>query len=233
MRARDIMTDGVLSIAPDATVLEAAKLLLNCRVTGLPVVNKAGKMVGIVSKTDLVQAQHGHGAAPRLLASIAGDAEAAAAAVRAPSRRVADVMTRDVLVAAEDTPLTELARLMMEHQVRRLPIVRNGAVVGMVSQTDLLRALIVLESPHDKDSVNFGRDEQLRKEIAAACQGRSWSLAKQLDVVVSRGVAHLWGIAPSEMVRKAYLVAAENVPGVKGVEVHMHVVPPTGVRVGL
>jgi CBS domain-containing protein len=233
MRAQDIMSDGVLSVAADATLLEAAKLLVNCRISAMPVVNDAGVMIGIVSETDLVRAQHPERPPQHPLASIAGDPQAAAAAVRASSRKVADVMTRDVLVATEDTPLTELARLMMERRVRRLPIVRNGAVVGIVSHIDLLRALIALESPHDKDSAKFSRDGQLRKEIAAACNGRSWSLAKQLDVVVRQGVAHLWGIAPSDMVRKAYRVAAENVPGVKGVEVHMHVVPPAATRVGL
>ena len=211
MRARDVMSESVFSVSADATALDAAQLFVNCRVSALPVVDPAGSILGIVTKADLMWPQ--------------GQERQA--------RMVVDVMTHEVVIAAEDTPLAELARLMSEHAVKRLPIVRNGRVVGMVSRTDLLRALIALESGHDQRGPRGERDQQLRHDIAAACRGRSWSRAQQLDVVVSRGIAHLWGIAPSVLVRKAYEVAAENVPGVKAVKMHMHIVPPSGARVGL
>jgi CBS domain-containing protein len=232
MRARDVMSDGVMSVLADATVLDAAKLFVNCRVSALPVVDEAGVMLGIVSEADLVRAQPGDDAAHHVLAAAADSPLAAAESLRR-VRKVADVMTRDVVYAAEDTPLTELARLMSDHNVKRLPIVRNGCVVGIASRTDLLRALIALESAHDETGPRFDRDRQLRTEIAAACRGRSWATAERVDVVVSRGVAHLWGVAPSDVVRKAYEVATENVPGVRKVEMHMHVVPPARGRIGL
>ena len=216
MHARDVMSDGVFSISADATVIEAAKLFVNCRVSALPVVDETGFLLGIVSKADLMR--------PRR--------ESAANSLK-PARKVVDIMTRDVVVAAENTPLAELARLMSEHGVKRLPILCNGHVVGIVSRTDLLRALIALECGHAETDGRCERDQRLRQAIGAACRGRSWSRAQQLDVVVSRGVAHLWGTAPSELVRKAYQVAAENVPGVKAVKMHMHIVPPVGVRIGL
>jgi CBS domain-containing protein len=211
MRARDVMSESVFSVSADGTVLDAARLFVNCRVSALPVVDQAGSMLGIVTKADLMRPQ------PE----------------ERPARMIVDVMTHEVVIAAEDTPLAELARLMSEHAVKRLPIVRNGRVVGMVSRTDLLRALIALESGHDERGPRGERDQQLRHDVTAACRGRSWSRAQQVDVVVSRGIAHLWGIAPSDLVRKAYQVAAENVPGVKAVKMHMHIVPPPEARVGL
>lgn len=220
MRAKDVMSNGVMSLASDATVLEAARLLVNCRVSAMPVVDASGRMVGIVSEADLLGCMaDGDGQANEI------------PAVR--SRLVADVMTRDVITAGEDTPVAALAKLMTERCVKRLPILREGAVVGIVSRIDLLRAMISLNSGAGRDGAASSRDDQLRREISAACQGRTWSLARQLDVVVNDGVAHLWGVAPSDLVRNAYRVAAGNVPGVTAVEVHMHIVPPPATRVGL
>jgi CBS domain-containing protein len=215
MLARDIMSDGVMSVSSTASVLEAANLLINAHVSAMPVVDEAGHMVGIVSEADLVSPQ------------------AAADLSTAQACKVTEVMTRNVITATEDTPLLELARLMTAYRVKRLPILRAGTVVGLVSRIDLLRALIAIGNSQDPQATKFNRDEELRKQVAAACQGRVWARAKQLDVVVSAGVAHLWGIAPSDPVRKAYRAAAENVPGIKGVEIHMHVVPPRPMRVGL
>ncbi len=220
MRAKDVMSNGVMSLAADATVMQAAQLLVNCHVSAMPVVDEAGRMVGIVSEADLL------GCMP--------DSDAPAAGPRdVRTLQVAEIMTRDVVTAGEDMPVAALAKLMTERRVKRLPILRDGAVVGIVSRIDLLRALISLNAAAGPDGTRPGRDDQLRREISAACQGRAWSQARQLDVVVNGGVAHLWGIAPSDLVRNAYRAAAQNVPGVSAVEVHMHVVPPSPTRVGL
>ena len=217
MKAKDVMSDGVLSVGGDASVLEAARLLINCRVSAMPVVDSSGIMTGIVSEADLM-----------------GDAEDYVAPGNGrPTRTVADVMTRDVVTASEDTPLSEIAGLMKARNIKRIPILRNGAVVGIVSRVDILRGLISLSAGTNGGHSAFKRDEELRREIYAACQGRSWSQARQVDVVVSGGTAHLWGVAPTDLVREAYRAAAENVPGVKTVEVHMHIVPPPATRVGL
>jgi Mg/Co/Ni transporter MgtE len=202
-------------------------------VSAAPVVDTRDTVLGMVSEADLVQPYPGERDDEDLISVAAADLAAASGTIRSKTHKVADVMTREVVVAAEDTPLSELARLMTDHAVKCLPIVRNGKVVGIVSRTDVLRALVALDPNRDKDTAKFSRDERLRREIAAACRGRSWSKANGVDVLVDHGVAHLWGIAPSEMVRRAYRAAAENVPGVKAVEVHMHIVPPPALRVGL
>jgi CBS domain-containing protein len=220
MRAKDVMSDGVMSLAADATILEAARLLVNCHVSAMPVVDGSGRMIGILSEADLLGCTaDGDGSMGGFLG--------------AGSRKVVEVMTRDVITAGEETPVAVLAKLMTERRIKRLPILRESAVVGIVSRIDLLRALISLDSRQDRDGSKPSRDEQLRREISAVCQGRNWSLARRLDVVVNDGVAHLWGVAPSDLVRDAYRVAAENVPGVQAVEVHMHIEPPSATRVGL
>lgn len=217
MRAKDVMSDGVLSVSVDASVLEAARLLINCRVSAMPVVDDAGTMTGIVSEADLMSDAEDY------VASHDGR----------PARKVADVMTRDVITASEDTPIAQIAHLMKGRNIKRIPILRKGEIVGIVSRVDILRGLISLSGDRDEVHPVYRRDEELRREIYAACRGRSWSQAKQMDVVVNGGVVHLWGVAPTELVRQAYRVAAENVPGVKTVEVHMHIAPPPATRVGL
>lgn len=217
MRAKDVMSEGVLSVGVDASVLEAAKLLINCRVSAMPVVNEDGTMAGIVSEADVI-----------------GDTRDYVAADGALPRRVSEVMTRDVITAPEDAPLDQLAGLMKARNIKRIPILKDGAVVGIVSRVDILRGLISLSRDRGEAPAALQRDKDLRRRVFAACQGRSWSQARQVDVVVSGGIAHLWGVAPTDLVRKAYRAAAENVPGVKNVEVHMHVAaPPPVTRLGL
>jgi hypothetical protein len=182
----------------------------------MPVVNEDGTMAGIVSEADVI-----------------GDAGDFVEANGTSPRRVSEVMTTDVITAPEDTPLDRLAGVMKARNIKRVPILKDGAVVGIVSRVDILRGLISLSSEPGEAAVALQRDKDLRHKVYAACQGRSWSQARQVDVVVSGGIAHLWGVAPTDLVRKAYRAAAENVPGVKNVEVHMHVVAPPAMRLGL
>ena len=218
MRAKDVMASVVMAVPADTTVLEAAKFLVNRQISAVPVVDVAGIMVGIVSEADLM-----------------GNADDFRASPGSRMRHVTDVMTRDVITASEDTPIAEIVRLMSGHGVKRLPILRGGAIVGIVSRIDILRGMISLSRASSRVGTcpTVACDGDLRRAIYAACQGRSWSLAQQIDVVVQAGAAHLWGIVPTELVRQAYGAAAANVPGVNKVEVHMHVIPPSPTRVGL
>ena len=217
MRAKDVMSNGVFSVSADASVLEAAKRLVNCRVSAMPVVDETGAMTGIVSEADLM------GEAADYVSVSDGRS----------TRTVAEVMTKEVITASEETSIDQIAALMKARSIKRIPIVNNGAVLGIVSRVDILRGFISLSRKGEEADPTVRRDWELRRAIYAACQGRSWSQAKQVDVVVNCGVAHLWGVVPTDLVRQAYRAAAENVPGVKTVEVHMHVVPPSATRVGL
>jgi CBS domain-containing protein len=238
MRAKDVMSDGVMSVSADATVFEAASLLVNAEVSAMPVVDEDGAMIGIVSEADLLDRGAADGSIHRngLLKQLADQITSAGAFVHANSQHVTDVMTKPVVCVEEDTPLCDIVRLMLDTGIKRVPVRRGSTVVGIVSRVDLVRALISHQSGNQASEVAgfpMHADDQLRRDIESAVRGRTWSLAKQADVVVQDGVAHLWGVVPSDLVRQAYRIAAENVPGVKAVQSHMHVVPPPAVRLGL
>ena len=238
MRAKDVMSDSVMSISADATVYEAASLLVNAEVSAMPVVDEEGGMIGIVSEADLLDRGAADGSIHRngLLKQLADQITSAGAFVHANSRHVTDVMTKPVVCVEEDTPLGDVARLMLDTGIKRVPVRRGSAVVGIVSRVDLVRALISQQSGNQASAVAcfpMHADDQLRRDVESAVHGRSWSLARRADVVVQDGIAHLWGVVPSDLVRQAYRIAAENVPGVKAVQSHMHVVTPSPVRLGL
>jgi CBS domain-containing protein len=217
MRVKDVMSDGVMSIASDATVYEAIELLVNTRVSALPVVDDAGIMIGIVSEADLIK-----------YAEFADGGAAAFDHLR--SHPVTAVMSTEVVSVDEDASLGEVATLMRKHGAKRLPVLRDRSVVGIVSRINLLQALVSHAAPGDvpkhPGAAPRPQDEELRRAVLAAVDGKNWSLAQGTDVVVSGGIAHLWGMAPSESVCEAYRAAAIAVPGIVGVETHMHIARP-------
>jgi CBS domain-containing protein len=223
MRAKDVMSDGVMSVNAGATVLEAARLLVNAGVSAMPVIDNQGVMVGILSEADLIR--HTGGVAPTELSD---NERAAKAMAEARSRRVADVMTKEVVTATEDASLREIADLMLTHGIKRVPILRDRSVIGVVSRVDLLRALISLgpDAYVQRSAATHTADEDLRSAVMAALQKQDWSQARRSDVVISHGVVHLWGMVANDAMRSAYVEAVRHVPGVQSVENHMHVGRP-------
>lgn len=224
MRAKDVMSNGVMSVTADATVLEAAELLVNTRVSAMPVLDGQGCMIGIVSEADLIGRPGDKAGASELLEALA---HGPLIGTPKSSPSIVDIMSRDVIVVDAEAPLATVAELMMKHRVKRLPVMRGRDVVGMVSRVDLLQAMISATSPaspsHIPPDAPPTADDVLRRDVSAAVQGQAWSLARRADVVVTEGVVHLWGTAPTVMVSKAYGVAAAAVPGVRAVRNHMHV----------
>jgi CBS domain-containing protein len=232
MHAREIMSDGVFSVASGSTVYEAAKLLVNSRVSALPVVDEKGIMVGILSEADILKGplMATKKVGTETLGRPAEDAYADAAVSQAKAQKVADVMTRAVICAHETASLREVADLMLKHKIKRVPIVRDGAILGVVSRVDLVKALI---SAGDKTSSpqriqGAAEDQQLRDAVMACVKGQSWALAQWFDVVALHGIVHLWGSAPNDAVRQAYADAARQVRGIQALENHMHVARQDG-----
>ncbi len=220
MRAKDVMSQGITSLTYDATVQEAVELLVNTGVSAMPVLDKDGIMIGIVSEADLI----------RHARSEAWDRELREEASIASSfaRPVTEVMTEKVLTVDENMPLVEVAKLMSTQRVKRLPVTRDKSVVGVVSRVDLLKALLSRRPaaavfPPKAEPPALSTAELLHSAVTAAVTGHSWSVARRGDVVVNGNVAHLWGVVPSSEILEAYRLAAANVPGIKSVEVHMHV----------
>ena len=144
MKASDVMTVGAATIRSDASVPEAARLMLQYAISGLPVVDDAGHLVGIITEGDFLRRTEtgtGRPHRPRWLEFLLGPGRLADEYVHSHSRKVEEVMTRQVVTVAEETPVEEIARLMERHRIKRVPVMRDDRVVGIVSRANLLRGL--------------------------------------------------------------------------------------------
>ena len=219
MRAHQIMTKPVITVSPDATIVEAANLMLQRHVSGLPVVDGDGQLVGIVSEGDFIRrseigTQRKRG---RWLRFILGPGRAAADFVHEHGRKVSDVMTKDPLTITEDIALAEIVDLMEKNNVKRLPVVRDGKIVGIVSRANLLQAVAGLAREVPDPTAD---DDHIRERIIKAMEKNDWC-PFGLGVIVKDGIVHLSGVITEEGSRQAAVVAAENVEGVKKVHDHL------------
>jgi CBS domain-containing protein len=220
MRANDVMTKDVVCLNVQASIFDAAECMVCARVSAVPVIDDGGSIVGIVSEADLLQRPE-IGTMPKkswLSRLVANDVASAREFVASHSRRVAEVMTTHVVTADEETTLGGLVELMEAHRVKRIPIIRNGVVVGIVSRANVLEALL---SREPDGGVIQPSDDELRQAVVAALEKHGWTSTYPTNVYANAGVVHLWGFVPGEEVRKAYRVAAENVAGVKRVKSHL------------
>jgi CBS-domain-containing membrane protein len=219
MRAHQIMTRSVITVTPDDTILAAAKLMLDRHVSGLPVVDTAGRLVGIVSEGDFIRrseigTQKKRG---RWLKFLLGAGEAATEYVHEHGKKISEVMTRDPITITEDTPLDEIVTSMETNGVKRLPVMNGTKLVGIVSRANLLQAVAGLARDIPDPTAD---DDHIRSRIVAAIEKNDWS-PFGLNVIVRDGIVHLSGVITEERSRQASIVAAENVAGVKKVHDHL------------
>jgi CBS domain-containing protein len=220
MRVKDVMTTRVISVAPETDVREVARILLSNRISGAPVVDGAGRVLGMLTEGDLMRRADigsGDGGEENRAASAA---ERAGRFVKSHGLHAADVMTRPVLSVSEDTALDEVATLFEANHVKRVPVLRDGRLVGIVSRANLLHGLIARWR-----GGSSADDWAIRAAIVQAIENVGVR-RHSLNVVISNGTAYLWGIAQSQAERDAVRVAAETTPGVKRVENHLFVFPP-------
>jgi CBS domain-containing protein len=217
MNASDVMTSPVVTAKTDASVREVVALLLDNRISAVPVVDAKGALVGIVSEGDLMRrAESGtEHRRPWWLRMLMGKDALAIEFVKEHSLKAADLMTRKVITAAPDTPLHEIATLLEKNRVKRVPIVSRGKVVGIVSRANLLRALASVGKGFDR--VGTQADAAIRERIEARLRAESWAKPGCVNVIVHDGTVELWGIVDSQAEKKAMLVAAEVTPGVRAV----------------
>jgi len=215
------MTPDVVTAGPEARVDEIARLMLEHHISAVPVVDAAGRLQGIVSEGDLVRRVETTTAGRRAwwLELLADPAALARDYVKTHGRRATDVMTRDVLTVGVDTPLEDVARLLESRRIKRVPVVRDGRVIGIVSRAELIRGLAV--RPTEPQPAGASDDRTIRERVLAALRTQPWWVGTYRNVVVVDGVVHLWGLARSQAERDAIRVAAETVPGVRGVEDHL------------
>lgn len=219
MKASDVMASPVITVKPNASVKDVAKLFLERRISAVPVVDDQGKLVGIVSEGDLIHRSE-IGTERRWswwLLLVAEDRTLAADYIKTHATKVADVMTRNVLTAAPDTPLYEIATMMEKNAIKRVPIVRNGQLVGIVSRANFVQAIA---SSGSKLEIPLS-DATIRDRLLAHLKTQSWAHTGLLNATVNDGVVDLWGVSSSEAERRAVRVAAETTPGVRAVNDHM------------
>ena len=231
MRAMDVMTTGVITVDPDTSVQAVAKLLFERGISGVPVVDAADRLVGIVSEGDLlhrVETGTERVAGRRRswwLDTIASDQELARDYVKSHGRTAKDVMTREVIAVTEATDLAEVAMLLETKRIKRVPVLRDGKLVGIVSRANLVRALAMITS----DPADAATDDRtIRAMLLAELMGQEWFKTQDwfkiwaADVIVRDRVVHFWLAAnQSEEERRALRVAALNVAGVQRVEEHI------------
>ena len=227
MNAKDVMTTEVITVSPDTTVQALAALLSGRAISGAPVLDSAGQLVGIVSEGDLLhRAETGtERSRPRRrrswwLDSVAEEVEQARDYVKAHGRTVNDIMTREVISVSEDTDLPEIATLLETKQVKRVPVLRDGKVVGIVSRANLVRALATT-SGAPKILVDAD-DRTIKDQLIAELGRQQWANVWASDIMVRDRVVHIWISDDQPPVeREALRVAAENIPGVQRVEEHL------------
>ena len=219
MRAHQIMTRPVITVTPETTVVEAANTMLQRHISGLPVIDPAGKLVGIVSEGDFIrrseigtQRQRG-----RFLKFILGPGQTATDFVHEHGRKVAEIMTNTPLTITEDTELAKIVQLMEKNNVKRLPVTRGEQIVGIVSRANLLQAVASLARQIPDPTAD---DDHIRNRVIDALAKNDWC-PFGLSVIVRDGIVHLSGVITEERSRQAAIVAAENVAGVNKVHDHL------------
>ncbi len=226
MKVKDIMTRIVVSVDPDATVLQAARLMLKHHISGLPVVNKKGKLVGVLSEGDFLRRSETHTERrrSRWLEFVMGPGRIASDYVHSHGNKVSEVMTREVKTVGEDASLEDIVELMEQHRIKRVPVLRDEKMVGIVTRSNLMHAMVSLARVASPVAQS---DAVIREQLLAEMQKQQWAPAATANVVVHDGVVELWGMIVDERQREGLKVAAENIPGVKAVKDHLVWIEPT------
>lgn len=214
------MVSPVITVAKIATVRDVAKILLEKRISAVPVVDSVGKVIGIVTESDLMRrTEAGTERSYSWWAHfLAGDATIAADYVKSHAAKVEDVMTTEVVTATPETPLHEIATLLEQHRIKRVPIVNKaGDLVGIVSRANLIQ---VVASARPKLEMTLP-DSVIRQKLLDELKKQSWAHTLNLSVTAVNGIVDLWGYVETDAERKAIRVVAEAIPGVTVINDHL------------
>jgi CBS domain-containing protein len=218
MRAVDVMTSEVISVDENATVSAVARLLAERGISAVPVVDKNNHVIG---EGDLLHRAETGTERRRAwwLDMMASTNKLAGDYIKSHSGKVKDIMTRNVLSVPETTPVADIALLLETNRIKRVPVVRDGKLVGIVSRANLVRALaMTIDEPASAAEAD---DRAIRDKLLAELKAQKWAEVSPANVTVKDGVVHLWSSYLSEQEKRALVVAAENIPGVRRVEDHM------------
>lgn len=216
MNAADVMARDVICVAPDASVADIAETLLANRISAVPVVNESGALLGIVSEGDLIHRVEGDTARHRSwwLELLTGKQLLAREYIKSHALKAADLMTKQVVTVKPDTPLSELASLLEKHKIKRVPVMKGGQVVGIVSRANLIQSLVGRENKNEPDTAM--EDSVLLKKLLGNLRSNPW-WPGNINVIVRDGTVELWGLVDSEVEKDAIRVAVELTSGVRAV----------------
>lgn len=225
MKVRDIMSRRVISVAPDAGILEAIRLMLAHHISGLPVIAASGELAGVVTEGDFLRRSETgtERKRPRWLEFLLGPGRLAGEYVHTHGRTVRDVMTPTPVTIGEDAGVEEAVEIMERRRIKRLPVVRDDQVVGIISRANLLHALASLATAVPPQAMS---DVAIRDALLAEFEKLTWTPAALVDPVVKDGVVEFWGTITEESQREALKVCARNIPGVKSVVSHLTWIEP-------
>ncbi len=228
MKASEIMTRQPVGVTSETTIAEAARLMLQHRISGLPVTNASGAMIGILTEGDLLRrAETGTGRhRPRWLELLLGPGRLAEEYVEAHARKVREVMTSELVSVAPDDPLESVVRLMEKRRIKRVPVIDGGKLVGIVSRADLVRALLQTLTQESAAPGRTPGDDEIRASLLAVIDKEPWGPRFSINVTVEAGIVQLKGTVTDDRERTAVTVAAENIPGVKAVRDHLVWIEP-------
>jgi len=217
MKAQDFMTRDVVAVHPDTPVYGVAARMAEKRISGVPVVDEAGKLIGIVSESDLMRrSELGTEVKRKWWLSLFTDPDQIARDyTQSHALKVADVMSPSVVSVTEDTTLKDVAATFDGKRIKRLPVVRDGKLVGMLTRSDLVRALASFQPI---DSAAALDDASIYADLTRRMAQQAWVDPLYLNITVTKGVVELRGFIPTEEQRRALRIVVERTPGVRGVD---------------
>lgn len=223
MKARDVMVAPVVTVMPSQSARDVAILFARHRISAVPVVDEKGRVIGIVSEGDLMRrSETDTERRPSWWLSVfTSDDVLANEYIRAHARKVSDLMTKSVITAAPDTLLSEIATILERNAIKRVPIVSNGQLVGIVSRANLVQAMAAAKP----GLIVPMSDTAIRERLLDHLKTQRWAHAGFVNITVFDGVVSLWGLVPSETEKRALRVAAEQATGVRAVEDNLLVTP--------
>ncbi len=226
MQVSDIMTPRVFSVKAETSVSEVADLLMKKKISAVPVLDKDGKLLGIVSEGDLMRRLAADADDERSwwMVNLASQEDEARDFIKVHGRTAKDIMTRNVVTLSEDMDVASVAHLLESNRIKRAPVVRDGKVIGIVSRSNLLQAIAGQRAQSNED-VRLS-DREIRTLVHEVLTGKDFTSHGALNVIVEDGVVELWGWVDSEAERQALVLAASEVSGVKQVKDHFGRVSP-------
>jgi CBS-domain-containing membrane protein len=218
------MTPDPVTVAPDASVMQAIQLMLKHRIGSLPVVDGDGTLVGIVTESDLLRQEPRIAGRARWLEFLIGSGKLSENYGQACRRRISEIMSSQVFTATDDANAAEVIDIMEAHRIRSVPIMRGRKLAGIVGRSDLVRALGQLLGIKQMIAMD---DASMRLHLQGELDRQNAAASSLINIVVLKGVIQLWGVITDEGHREAIGSAAWKTPGVRAVEDHLMLVQPT------